>query len=182
MKLVISVEMTDVIFKGFYKEKKDIFDDIIWSEDGEGGFTTNYVIVYCNTLEEGLVTLKGERNKVNEFSLNIIFERNKTIIRYDNFKHVNKKDKCTGADLKFPHKHKFKKNCPRDLAGYVIPESEINSKNVNQAFEQFLKECNIVHNGAYYPTIGSLKTKQKKITEYHSFHDLYDKHIGGGCN
>lgn len=160
------MDMTDKIFQIFYKEKKTVNEDVIWNKDGEDGFTTNHVIVYSSTLKNGFVTLKCELNIVNEFSFNIILEKNKTLVRYDNFRHKNYIDKCTGVDLLNPHKHKFKKDCPRELAAKIIPDSEIESNDVNKAFEQFLEECSIIHNGLYLAPDKLRAVKQLQLSDF----------------
>lgn len=147
------MEMTDNLFKSFYKEEKVIVDDIIWRKRG-GIYETDHVPIFSEVLEGELVTLKCKVDKYNNYSFNIVFKKTIILVRYDKkIHHGNFIDGCSGEKLNEPHKHKFKKDCKRNLEAKIISESEITRGDVNKALMQFLEECNIRLEGNYTPII-----------------------------
>lgn len=162
------MEITDEIFREFYEEEKLIDSDIVWKRVGKA-YTTDHIQIINDTIDDYGVTLICRLNKYNDFAFNIVYNQtNKPLIRFDTERHPpNLKDKHSKQKLDEPHKHKFKKGCKKDLTAKIIPETEIDRKDVNKAFYQFLKECNIRFEGSYSAIIVPGNSMiQTELTKY----------------
>lgn len=162
-----SMDITDEIFRTFYEEEKLIDSDIVWKRVGKA-YTTDHIQILNNAIDYYDVTLICRLNKYNDFAFNIVYHRtNKPLVRFDTEIHPpNLKDNHTKQKLDEPHKHKFKKGCKKDLTAKIIPETEVDRRDVNKAFYQFLNECNIRLEGSYYaiiiPVNGVIQTELTK--------------------
>jgi hypothetical protein len=86
-------------------------------------------------------SLKGRR-----FRFSITIFRNIEVRRYCASKHH--KERHTNKWIREPHKHRFV-SPEHPNAAYKIPKGEIHETDVNQAFIDFLKECNIKMTAPY---------------------------------
>lgn len=143
IKLGLRMEITDEIFQSFYAEEKIIDSDIIWKRRGDA-YITEHIDIINNTINDYPITLICKIDRYKKYAFNIVYRKSQTLVRYDMKKHSPSfKDKCSGQQLIEPHKHKFKKGCPRDLKAKIIPEKEITRNDINKALGQFFVVVNL---------------------------------------
>lgn len=122
-----------------YAIPKIIIDDIKWQSNNN----SLKIKISVYTKEEQFkgikITLYGNVGKKYSFSLNC--NNNIIIRRWDYFKH---------PDIQEPHKHYFDGNIN---AMKIYPATDIPTDDLNIAFYNFLKECNIELKGIYYQII-----------------------------
>lgn len=174
------MEITDDIFQSFYAEEKIIDSDIKWTRVGEA-YITNHVPIITEAITEYDVNLVCKVTKYNNWAFTIYYSKNKQIlVKYDTIKHPpNQRDKHTNKKMNEPHKHKFKEGCRRNLTAKIIPEEEIDRRDVNKAIGQFFEECNIRLEGNYTALILSQHGHiQTQLYEYNK--TIFDHRKRGG--
>ena len=147
----IIMDLSDTLFTEFYEEPKLINGDLTWAKSGNGRYDIKDVDIISNVFSENDVKLYCRYNIFNDFAFTVVCygkEKN-IIIRYDKKIHpLSYREPCEGLKVIEPHKHLFKTGCPNGRVK-IIPDSEIDSKNVNDALFHFFDECNIVLDGGY---------------------------------
>jgi hypothetical protein len=120
-----------------YEMKKVIEDDWEWENDGPG--LKGEVTVYCLD-SDAILTLKAWKRRNYGFSL--LYKSSKVIRRWDDSIHENP----NGQVIDGSHKH-FWHPQYEDSKAYGV--DNIDTDNVDNAFEDFLDECNIELQGSY---------------------------------
>ncbi len=80
----------------------------------------------------------------------MLYKSSKIVRRWDDAIHTNP----DGERIEGSHKHYWE---PEHEDNYAYPVDDITTDDVDQAFQDFLDECNIEHRGAY--------TAQKELTD-----------------
>ena len=175
----LNMEITDGVFQSFYAEEKIIDLDIVWKRRGDA-YITEHIPIINETITDYPVTLICKIDRYKKYAFNIIYKRCQTLVRYDMKIHPPMyKDKCSGEQLMEPHKHKFQKNCTKDLIARIISENEITRKEVDKALGQFFEECNIRFEGTLTALI--MNDNGIKQTRLFQFVDALE-HLSGGVN
>jgi len=162
------MDIDDISFNNFYREDKIVDTDVEWVLDGNR-YTIKNIEILNETLDKK-VTLHCWVNRYKKFGFTIVYNGEKDIVRYDKAVHPpGYKNRCSDSKegrVQEPHKHKFKEGCPKSLRIKIIPKDEINPDDVNEAFFQFLNECNIRHEGEYIPVFENPMDEQQKLYRY----------------
>lgn len=125
-----------------YDMDKVIEED--WEWERAGGSLVGEATVFCLKEDINLV-LKGWKRRKYGFCL--LYKSSKVVRRWDfSTPHTNP----DGEVIDEPHKHYWDEDY-EDAFAYAV--DDVTTSDVDEAFNDFLDECNIRHEGGYYRQI-----------------------------
>lgn len=128
-----------------YRAPKVIEEDWTWEINGPNH--TGEATVRCLGIDASLKLRAWKRRR---YGFCLLYKATKVVRRWDDGRHTNP----DGQTIEGSHKHYWH---PQHEDSFAYPVDDVATDDVDQAFIDFLDECNIDHRGRY--------TAQQELTE-----------------